>query len=57
MCGTEMCAGVRRGTEESEEKVKARFSAIAERPVTYATLCAPKDIWADLALIERLAEP
>ena len=41
---------------ESEEKVKARFSTIAERPVTYATLCAPKDIWADLAVIEKLAE-
>ena len=40
---------------ESEEGVIARFSGIVRRPVTYATLCAPKDIWADLARIEKLA--
>ncbi len=40
---------------ENEEKVTARFSSIARRPVTFATLCAPKDIWADLARIESLA--
>jgi SAM-dependent methyltransferase len=40
---------------ESEERVKARFADLAKRPVTYATLCAPKDIWADLAQIEKLA--
>jgi SAM-dependent methyltransferase len=40
---------------ESEERVMARFSGIVRRPVTYATLCAPKDIWADLARIEKLA--
>jgi SAM-dependent methyltransferase len=40
---------------ESEEGVIARFSGIVRRPVTYATLCAPKDIWADLARIETLA--
>ena len=40
---------------ESEERVKAHFSGIVKRPVTCATLCAPKDIWADLARIEKVA--
>lgn len=40
---------------ESEERVMARFSGVVRRSVTYATLCAPKDIWADLVRIEKLA--
>jgi SAM-dependent methyltransferase len=39
---------------ENEERVKRRLREFVPRPVHFASLCAPSDIWRDLALIESL---
>jgi hypothetical protein len=39
---------------ENEERVKRRLGEILSRSVHFASLCAPSDIWQDLAVIESL---
>jgi len=39
---------------ENEERVKRRLGEIVSRGVHFASLCAPSDIWRDLAAVEGL---
>ena len=42
---------------ENEEKVKRRLVGIVPRRIHFASLCAPSDIWRDLAALDRLRCP